>query len=324
MSAEITGSRLAWGGDRDAEGHRTFFLETRVITTSTEDGPAIVMTTPGLPFIGAPWLFGNDIDAWAFCLPTMSVRIWKEKRGDPNKHWLVKQTFTTKPQNRCQDASIEDPLLEPDKLSGSFVRTTIEATQDKDGDTIESSSFEPIKGPAVEFDRHIPTVVVSQNVAVLGLETFSTFVDTVNDRPLWGMAARTIKMSGPTWERKYWGGCNIYYTRVFEFQVDSNTFDRDDILDKGLKALPGTWSGTGKAGDPFIWTPGGGEVKKENMVRFLDPADNPIETLLDGVGNPQLGADAEHIKIPMITDKGAVKHYPEKNFLLLGIPSELR
>ena len=107
MSASILGGKRNWSAGRDREGHREFKLETQVETTSAFDGPQIVMNTPGLPLVGDPWTFGNDLDFWVFCYPTMKVT--PVVKNEPNKLWYVEQTFGTRPLNRCQ--AIADGIL---------------------------------------------------------------------------------------------------------------------------------------------------------------------------------------------------------------------
>ena len=117
---------------------------------------------------------------------------------------------------RCNTTSIENPLAEPQKVSGTFIKYTRELVWDKDGDLLIYSSHEPIKGGDVEFDRNRPSVRVEQNVSGLGLATFAAMVDTLNDATLWGLVARCIKLDNVSWERKLYGVCTYYYTRIFD------------------------------------------------------------------------------------------------------------
>jgi len=112
---------------------------------------------------------------------------------------------------------------------------------------IKSSSHEQIRGRQVEFDNNKPSVTIRQNVAALGLSTFSQMVDTVNSVPMWGLGTRRIKLSNAPWERKYYGRCHVYYTRTFEFDIDYKTFDRDAV-DEGTKVLHGHWGGVSGTG----------------------------------------------------------------------------
>ncbi len=171
MSASIyNGGLRVWDGGRDDQGFREFNITNLVKTTDVMDGPYTVMGAAGLPLIGSTWNFGNDVDVWAFCQPYMKVSRHKQiPEGEKGLLWEVSQKFSTKPISRCQDTVVEDPLLEPQKVSGNFGKYTIEAVYDRFGNLIKSSSHEQIQGRQVEFDNNKPSVVVQQNVASLGL-----------------------------------------------------------------------------------------------------------------------------------------------------------
>jgi hypothetical protein len=320
---------------RDEEGHREYKLITWVTSLST-DGPMTVMNAPGLPRVGSMWMPGavgsfslcTERDPWAFCLPNMGVSIREEKLGDPNKYWTVEQTFSTKPLKRCQDETIEDPLLEPMKVSGGTVKERKEISKDHNplftayGSWIKSSSHELMTGPNVEFDFGWDTVRIEQNVASLGLETITAIRNTLNDAPLWGMATRCVRLSDLSWERKYYGTCNVYYTRIFEFEVRADTFDRE-VADEGTKVLKGHWAADGSSWILESMIDGGVanypiDPNPYNPAHFIEYKDQRQggggKVPLDGYGRP-------------VTDLSLAAHrdvwgYLTSNFLLLGIPTE--
>lgn len=316
MTVTVRGGPYTKQLSRDKEGHRSYQVSHLVQTTSGLDGPQVVMNTPGLPAIGSIWNFDNDLDAWAFCLPTMMVKIHKERKGDPPNWWKVEQTFSTRPQQRCQDESIEDPLLEPDRISGGFVKYTEEAIEDRNGERIQSSSFETLRGPQVEFDANRPTVRIGQNVASLELDVFAEMVDTVNDDTLWGLAARKVKLSNVTWQKNLYGLCNFYYTRDFEFDINFKTFDKE-ADDSGFKALNGKY-----VGDEWVLidiTPGNAPVNTnpQHFSQYKDRNDENTRVILNGFGEPWDGTGTDG------PGKITVEKYDESNFLLLGIPTVL-
>ena len=313
MSASVHGDVRIWGGSRDDEGFREFTVTHLVKTTSVADGPYIVMNASGLPAIGSVWSFGNDLDVWAFCYPYMKVDIHQPKEGDKNYWWRVDQKFSTKPLTRCQTQNVEDPLSEPQKVSGNFGKFTIEAVYDRFGNLIKSSSHEQIRGRQVEFDNNKPSVVIQQNVAALGLSTFAQMIDTVNDGPMWGLPARCVKLSNAPWERKYYGACYVYYTRTFEFDIDYNTFDRT-ALDEGTKVLRGHWDRD--TGSPtyreWIVDAGVSVTKPTHFDRYKDWNGENTRAILNGAGVPiTSAASAGEID---------VEYYQQSNFFTLGIP----
>lgn len=324
MTASIVGTgegRTTWSGKRSEEGQRDFSVTFLVqVTDPTNDGPQTVMNTPGLPAIGSIWDQGNDSDVWVF--NTGERAVTPKIKGEPNEFWTVTDKYSNKPRKRCQDETIEDPLLEPDRISGSFVKYTEEAVRDKDGDLIKSSSHEFFRGPGVEFDANRPTVQIGQNVPDLELEVFSAMVDTLNDATLWGLSTRKIKLSNVTWERLLWGICDFYYVRNLEFDINFNTFDRD-LLDEGTKVLRGhaqtcgTGTGTGTGSEANVWLLDGSPDPNNplDFVRYKDCHGENLRVVLDGAGLP-LTDSANPVYV-------RVEKYTESNLLLLGIPTTL-
>lgn len=321
MSATLFGNGpLTKSRSRDAEGYREYTCVHLVKTTDPLDGPQVVAACPNIPQVGDMWAFGNDYDPWATCWPTQRITVHQEKEGDAARYWRVESMFSTKPRKRCQDTEVEDPLMEPQKVSGSFVKYTEEATKDRTGQWIVNSSHEPIRGSQVEFDKNRPTVKIEQNVYPLGLSTFSAMIDGLNDSVLWGLNPRCIKLSNVSWERKIYGSCYYYYTRTLEFDIRYDTFDRT-LYDEGTKVLNGHWGPTG------LWVLdniNGSAPDPNNPTHynlFVDKSNNPCRVILDGNGQP-----AENISglgTGSGDDPGVihVEKYTEVNFLLLGIPT---
>lgn len=306
--------RMGWSMKRDRDGHRDYELEVMAKTDAVTDGPAAVLTLPAMPQVGDIWSYGTDYDIWAFCTPEISIQPYGVS-NEPNLYWTARLKFSTRPLRRCQDETIEDPLQEPAQISGSFVRYTELTEKDKDGNLIESSSHERIQ---VERDRSRPNVTISQNVATLGLETFTEMIDTLNDAELWGLSSRKIKLSNVSWSRKLFGICDYYFTRALEFEINFDGWDYDDIVDKGRNCLRGKWTESGDDPPAYTWTQDADAdaTDLQDFILALDPNDNPQETLLDGSGGRLTDAsNPSFITAPQI--------YSESNFLLLGIPTSL-
>lgn len=289
MAFTVLGVRSRSGG-RDAEGYRQYKVKFLLVTTDTNDGPYEALQTPGLFLPGAVWNVGNDFDPWAWCLPTATVEIHQHKEGDKERHWSVEQVFSSRPLpsnlQRCNEIQIEDPLLEPQKVSGSFVEETREATHDRFGRPITNSSWEQIRGQHVEFKINSATVSIEQNVPLLQLSLFSPMVNTLNYFPQWGMPPRTIRLANVSWERKYYGLCYPYYTRKFDFEVNADGFDRE-ILDEGTKVLNGHWNTTTRAW--VVDNINGAAPNRFNPTHFIqvkDAHENPVTFILNGKGEP--------------------------------------
>jgi len=201
---------------------------------------------------------------------------------------------------RCQDTEIEDPLLEPQAIRGSTIKeNTLEGVplEDRNGDVIQSISFEPIEG--LSFDASRPQVTIGQNVGTLELGLITSMIDTVNDDVLWGLPARKIKLSDISWSRKVFGTCGFYYTRAFTFEIKNTELGFDEKWrEKGSKLL----RKDGTLTEPDDW-----EIATDLK------GDIDGEKLITPAGGRAAGDGDEGIR--------DIEYYSESNFLLLGIPT---
>lgn len=290
MSTTLLTGQRKWSMSRDTDGNREYKITFMVKGDST-DGPANVLQTAGLPVVGDTWNFDDDSDEWAFCKQNATVTpILTE---EPNLFWTVEQTFSSKPDDKkCKDKQIDDPLLQPMEVSGGFTKYNEEATVDLFGQPITNSAWEAMRGHQVEFDKNRPTVKIKQNVANLDLGLLSGMVDCVNDAPLWGLPPRCIKMTAPTWERKFYGQCFPYFVRTLEFECRFDTFDRR-LLDEGQKVLSGHWdtmTGLWALDEIAGYTdsPNPDPTDPTHFVRFKDRNGENAKVVLDGFGKPAL------------------------------------
>lgn len=337
MATTLLPGVLHWSLEREDDGHRTYTVKHRVKSDDGTDEPGQVLLTSGLPVVGSPWVFGGGADFWAFC--QMYARVIPViEEGEKTKLWTVEQKFTTKPNKfYCREEQFEDPLLEPQKISGTFIKYTEEATQDRFGNPVVNSAFEQLRGPQVEFDKNRPQVRIEQNVANLQLAFCAAMVDTVNDRTLWGCPARCIKLSNFDWEKKYYGHCYSYYTRTFVFDIRyPETFDRY-LLDEGTKALRGHWDkrSTSPTYKQYVLENGvydnGGWLNPSNFIRFKDWNGENTRTLLNGYGRPYDPGVTSEDSTGSGTGTGDdrvigtiyIQKYDESNFLELNIPTTL-
>jgi len=257
------------------------------------------MQTPGLPRYGDIWYFNEtntqDVDVWAFCKMPISLEPKPgQDDGEPAREWLVGFVFSTKSESkRCHEEQIEDPLLIPDRVSGGLIKFTEEATVDRFGKPITTSSHEQIRGSAVEFDNNRDTIRIEQNVPELELPLLVSLRDGVNDEVLWGFPPRCVKLSSYTWEKKYYGRCEVYYTRSLEFETSPTGFDRD-LLDEGTKVLNGHWNdvvGTGTDADAdWVLDPVNGATpdpaNPTHFIRYKDRNGENAKVILNGAGLP--------------------------------------
>jgi len=287
MSLHLLDGQTVASMNRDDEGHRQYKIKFRVISDDGRDLPAAVLQTPGLPLPYSWWIIDRDVDLWAWCKWDAEVDPSQgNPEGEPVRSWDVGLTFTTKPPKQyCREVQVEDPLLEPTKVSGKSVKYTEQTNYDRFGQPIHNSAFEMIRGPQVEFDKNRHQVRIEFNVPQLRADLVGPLIDCVNGDPMWGLPPRCIKLSDWNWERKYWGQCFAYFTWIFDFDVRLDTFDRN-ILDEGTKVLNGHWGAdgnwhlddiNGKPPNPF---------DAGHFKRFQDRAGNTARVVLNGRGTP--------------------------------------
>lgn len=320
---------------RDSDGHREYSVTTLVERDSATDGPGQALLTPGLPVPGSFWVFGSDADLWATCTQEAKVEHHQSK-NDRNKFWAVEQKFKTRPTKRCCENQFENPLLEPPKVRGSFVRRTKEAAQDRFGNPVVNSAWEQMRGTQVEFNDSSPQIIVEQNVAALDYPLLTSFRNCVNDDVLWGFPPRCVLLSDISWEQAWWGTCYYYYKRTLTFDVLFETHDRY-IPDEGTMCLRGKWdrsttSPTYKQWvlDPDIRDDVAAHLNPANFIRFVDWNGNPAKVMLNGAGRPyDPGTFSGNTGTGSGTGPDTVpgfrylQYYAEVNMLLLGLPNIL-
>jgi len=306
----------SWTLDRDERGHRTYNVTWHVLADGKE-GPGVVMEATGLPTIGSVWNFFGELDPWAFCTPYLKVRPVKQghasvQAGRDKTLWLVDQKFSTLPLERCNDTSIENPLAEPDQISGSFVTRSFLYDRDRNDNPIKTISFERVQ---VEYPRGYPTVQITQNKLSLPLSQYSEAHNSVNELSMWGLDPRTIRLDNISWERRLYATCFYYYPTTFEYDIDIDTFDLSDVPQESEMVLDGQWDETSG-----LWVNVAGvsqpSTDPTDYIRFIDKNGNPGRTYLNAAGNPAID-EATIAYLPKIEISD------EYNFFLLGMPTTL-
>lgn len=302
MSGTLLGP-IEWGLEIDEEGHRNYTIAWKIETELSDDDPSVIANTAGIPVVGTTWTqlcstYGfNGADDWAFCKPTMSVSPLDPKDTEPSQIWRVENLFSTKPGKRCQDNSIENPLLEPPDISGSFVKYRELPHVDRHGRPYRSSTGEPLVGQETERDRNRWEINIVINQLTVNLQLVSDLADYLNGSPMWGLPAETIKFSKFSFHRLLYGTCTFYYKLNYGFEIRADWTQY--LADKGRMELVTGGSPT----NPDHWRVAKDRYGENKPVLRLDVDGKPIVS------------DAQ-------TPNTIVrKPYPYGNLLALGIPA---
>lgn len=361
MAATVRPGPVSTGSGRDDDGHRTFTVKLLVETSDYDDEAAVVRAAVDAAYpVGAAYALGNGADPWVFRKLGDKINITQEKEGDPTRFWSVELTYSSRPTPRCRDAQFDDPLDQPPKVSVGTAPYNVEGHFDRNGREIVNSAFERIRGPQNEWPVSLLVVKVEQNLADPFLTAVTAMRDTVNDAPLWGFPARSVKLSSFDLAKNYYGNCSVYYTRTLTFEIkyravsgvresttgtgtatgtlndidvgEVESWDRD-VLDEGTKALYGHW-GDGSAGDGGAtgWVldsfdSGGAFIpdptNPAHFVRVTDRAGNPMRVILNGHGIPFDPSNTTSGTSDDEPGKVHVEFYGESDFTLLNIPTEI-
>jgi len=304
MTTQLLGP-TKFGMTFDSEARREYKISWKIWSNDPKDDPSIIANTSGIPSVGSTWTqimaaySFNGADDWAFCRPDMEVEMLDPSEDEPAQLWLVTNTFSTpsSEDKRCQDQKIENPLLEPPQISGSFQKYRELPHQDRDGKPYRSTTAEPLVGQEVERDRTRWEVDIKFNVLNPQLSLVNQLADRLNDSPMWGLPAETVKFSRFRFERLLYGLCTFYFRLDLGFEI------REDwtqyLADKGRMEL----IENGNPTNPDHW-----KVTKD---RF---GENKPVLRLDTFGKP-ITSDSQ--------TPGTIvrKPYPTGNLLALGIPA---
>lgn len=286
MALKLIDGPIYLAGGRDKEGYRNWSVK-HTILSDTSIGPALtLLTCPGLPQPGQMWLFNDDVDPWAYC--GLEAKVTPLGQHGKSTKYSIEQSFSSAPNFKwCKDQQIDDPLLQPPKISGNFNRYSEEATFDRFGNFLQNSSHEQLRGPVVEFDADRIQIEIEQNVLNLDLPLLTTLSNTVNAFPLWGAAPRIIKFNPGAWSMNFYGQCHRYFTRKLMFEAKKDGWDRV-TLDEGTKVLNGQWNTTGER--KWVLKRINGNLpdprNPAHFIRYKDPRDENTKAILDGMGKP--------------------------------------
>lgn len=297
---------VTWSHSRDIEGYRDYELWWLIQAENTDaghiDDPATIANTAGLPAVGSSWSdlpFINGQDDWAYCSPEYEVEPYGVNQGEAPQYYLYKARYTNRPLKRCSTTSIENPILEPPVVTGSWVDRKRIPHVDRNGLPYRSSTGEPLAGAETEIDDSDWEITISFNSLTIPSGLVNSLRHHLNDAPLWGFPIGTVKFSKYSFARRLYGTCNYYYNNVMSFSIRGSWTQY--LADKGYMMLKD----------------GGDKNNPDDWVRAVDSYDSPLPLMrLDVFGKPIVSDD----QTPSTIERDP---YPLGNLLALGIPASI-
>lgn len=306
-----------WSFEADDQGYALYTLTIRVFADGNE-GPLTIASAAGLPQWGDPWDYFGEFDEFSTRTPAVRIERASGTRDQgPATQYDLTFTFTNKPldptRQRCNDTPIDDPLLEPAKISFDTVQDKEEALYDRFGASITNSAHEVIRGPQNEWDIGRIHISIEHNSPISEAALCFSMLNSVNEDWLWGCPPRTIRLKKVSIKKAYYGQCYLYFVRTFELEVNWRGWDRD-ILDEATKVLKGHWgsqsvTGTGTGGEA-VWvleTIDGLPPDPENPAHFIrakDRNDENMKIVLNGAGLPATLVQQSLTVVAIFFDEG--------------------
>lgn len=204
----------------DREFNRTYTSTYQVLTEHT-DGPMTVLNSSGVPSRYGVYVWGRDIDVWAY-LHSITATPEGEDVGDGTgsgryRKWNVNATHSSKSDARDGQQNRDNPIFEPAKVRGSFIKNTVQAYRDRNNKPIVNTAKEPIL-PPFQKESSLDSLHITFNTPTINLGLRSSYRDSVNSNSMWGLIRRQIKMASWTYSVQWVGGFS-FIAHEFEFII---------------------------------------------------------------------------------------------------------
>lgn len=211
--------------DVDREFNRTYTSVYEVYTDHTAS-PILVLSSPGLPDRFGVYTWFGDVDPWAYLITAKASPVTtKDDFGGDGvgryRIWRVTAVHSTKGDLRQGQQVRDNPVFEPAKIRGSFQNFTEQMFRDRNGKPIVNAAREPYL-PPLQKESSNDSFSISFNTLAISLSKRSSFRNSVNSAPIWGLARRRIKLTAWNYEILWVGGFP-YVHHDFEFLVSGKT-----------------------------------------------------------------------------------------------------
>ncbi len=314
QTPSVQGGPVEWSVHQNKDYTRDYTVTYLVRINPTLHGPYAALYAAGLPNPNTVWTEGSVLteDPWAWFTGERTVRKKSDEKEGGNQFFLVDCLATSKPTQDCIAQGIDSPFAIPDRIRVESVTYSKEGATDRFGVGITNSSWEQYRGPQVEFDNTRFRVYIEHNVpSPIPLPLYRSYLQRLNDAPLWGFSKRTIKFSHFEAEPRYYGNCVRYWLVRLLFDIAPD-FDKD-LLDEGTQVLRGQWDKNPASATFGQWILGTKIDVSTLSLQYVSPRDptdfiqyqdwkgNSARLILNGNGRPYLPS-------PFGTQTGTITH----------------
>lgn len=274
MAATVRGISVGTReGDHTWEGEDEYTVVYYVRTDSVSDGAVTVLTAPGIPILGEPYMLGNEIAPQA-----VVIHKHAQERESPTE-WEVEVTYSARQQDD-EPPQEQDPTQLEAEISLTFEsrRVVIPGYFNDPAATfswdylslgIVNSAGEPFD-PQPEYDIADPLLTISKNLREMSAEWLMNMANTVNATDFFGASPRQLRLLPPTTRRAWDKVIGYYWPTTFQFAYRYETWD--------LQLL--------NIGTYYIDDSG-------NRQAFTDAEGHPFRGLLAADGNALNASDAD-------------------------------
>lgn len=294
---------VSTSGGIDHDGHSTLRAVWQCRTNDTLD-QAWTVLTHAVANLPAYWT-GMDNATNANCfIQSIGDASLQEEQGS-RRVWLVPVTYSTKPAGGDGTSSrplspFTTPIVEPWRISGTFVRDEKATRTDKDGNLITTlGTLEPRE---VRIPSGFDTLHLEGATANISMSTRASAIWHVNSATIWGLQPRQLLMTGWSYDIRRHGTTGyVYHSLDFWISTEPGGFD-ESFHNLSFKKLNTAWAL--------------GLAEEEKLLPICDTAGMPVHEPhpIDENGDSCAPGDE-----PVITPEAI----PEFDFTTLGFPDPL-
>lgn len=183
-----------------ADGNREYTVPFLVQVKRKEMGPTAVCTCPGLPLPGSIYVTPFEYDLFARLTKLEAA----QRDKDDWQAWIVTATYSTRPNDRQQTTTPDNPEDEPVEVDTDFEVDQYALQHDLDGKAFINSAYMPFS-PAPTFPIACPILNITRNELDYSIERATFFAFSLNSKTFLGYPPKCVQCLPPKAKQMYRG-----------------------------------------------------------------------------------------------------------------------